>query len=110
MGREKRMVDVLVLIRTSKIDKMKSLRKGKPYYNQHGVFNNINIDGLSTIVYKAGLPPLIDETGYKDPVDLELNTTTWSSIEAMRKDLQRYDLDLKKEKRQMEMFVITELK
>ncbi|MBB6501660.1 hypothetical protein [Pedobacter cryoconitis] len=108
-GLKKRMVNALVLVRTSKIDKIRSSQIGERGYDNNGQFRNVPIDRLSSLLYNAGLPPMVDETGYKDPVDLELKITSWKDLPAIRKELQRYDLDLKEEKREVEMFVITEI-
>lgn len=109
IGLKKRMVNTLVLVRTSKIDKIRSTQIGEPNDDGSGNFRNVPIDHLSSPLYLAGLPPMVDETGYKDHVDLDLKITSWKDLPALRKELQRYDLDLKEEKREFEMFVITEI-
>jgi len=109
IGLKKRMVNALVLVRTSRIDKISSSKIGESGYDDYGRFRNVPIDRLSSMLYLAGLPPMVDETGYKDPVDLDLKITSWKNLPALRKALQRYDLDLKEEKREFEMFVITEI-
>ena len=105
-GMEKRIVKALVLIRTSSIDKLKSAGKGEGKYDMKGHFNNITIDRLSDPLTQAGLPIMVDETSYKDPVDLDLKIDSWKNIPALRKELHRYDLDLIEGMREVEMFVI----
>ncbi|MET4139235.1 hypothetical protein [Pedobacter sp. UYP1] len=105
-GMEKKMVKVLILIRTSTVDKLKSAEKGEAKYDLKGYFNNVSIDRLEHPLAEAGLPPMVDETGYKDPVDLNLKIDSWTDLSALRKELHRYDLDLIDGMRELEMFVI----
>ena len=99
------------MVRTSDKDKIKSNGVGESTYDKTGHFNNISIadDRFGDYLYKAGMPPVVDETGYKDPVDMDLNISDWTNLGALRKALNHYDLDLKEEKREVVMFVITEL-
>jgi len=103
---EKRLVKALILIRTSTIDKIKSAGKGEEKYDLKGYFNNTSINRLEDPLSRAGLPPMIDETGYTGPVDLDLKLKSWSDMVALRKELHRYDLDLVEGMREIEMFVI----
>jgi hypothetical protein len=109
-GMEKRFADALVLIRTSNKDKIKSSGKEKPYTDLKTYFKNVPVSHLSYPLMDAEMPPMVDETGYKDPVDLVLNISDWKDLVAVRKALRQYDLDLKEEKRELEMFVITEIR
>jgi hypothetical protein len=109
-GLQKRLVDALVLTRTSKIDKIKSLEKGEGRYDEHGYFNNVTLDRLTSALYEAGLPPMVDETGYTNPVDLNLNLKSFNDLAELKRELLRYDLKLREEKREVEMFVITEIR
>lgn len=108
-GLKKRMTDVLVLKRTSTTDKIKSLKQGDASYNLQGHLNNIVIDRLISILYEANLPTLINETDYKNTVDIDLEITKNMSIEVLRKQLAKYDLDITSERREVDMFVITEI-
>lgn len=110
-GRKKRMLDVLVLVRTSKTDKLASKGQGKPAYDMNGNFNNIQLaDGrFGHALYDAGVR-VVDETNYTGAVDMKLDITDWTDLAAVRKALRRYDLDLKEEKRELEVFVITEMR
>ncbi|WP_367868006.1 hypothetical protein [Pedobacter sp. WC2423] len=105
-GMEKRLVKTLVLTRSSTTDKIKSAEKGESKYDMKGHFNNVPIDRLSLPLTAAGLPSLVDETGYKDPVDLDLKIDSWTNLDALRKQLHRYDLELTEGMREIEMFVI----
>jgi hypothetical protein len=108
-GIKKRTINTLVLVRTSSKDKIRSTSKEQRGYNMTGHFSNVPIDRIADPLGNTGLPPMVDETGYKDPVDLDLNINDWADLESVRKELQRYDLDLKEEKREVEVFVITEI-
>ncbi|MBB5637835.1 hypothetical protein HDF26_000836 [Pedobacter cryoconitis] len=110
-GLKKRLVNALVLVRTSEKDKIKSKGIGVDTYDKTGHFNNISIadDRFGDYLYKSGMPPVVDETDYKGPVDMDLNISDWTNLAEVRKALNRYDLDLKEEKREVLMFVITEL-
>ena len=105
-GMEKRLVKALILVRTSSVDKLKSAGKGEAKYDMKGAFNNVPIDRLIHPLAEAGLPPVVDETDYKDPVDLNLKIDSWADLSALRKELHRYDLDLIDGMRELEMFVI----
>lgn len=107
-GLQKRLVDVLILKRTSSKDKLKSAGKGDAKYDFSGRLNNIELNRLITILYEAQYLPLVDETGYTAPVDMDLRFDPKMGIEGLRKELRRYDLDIQPGKREYEMFVITE--
>ncbi|SEB21651.1 hypothetical protein SAMN05443550_1216 [Pedobacter hartonius] len=109
-GIEKRFVNALVLIRTSNKDKIKSSGKEKPETDMKTYFRNVLVNYLAYPLMDADMPPMVDETGYKDHVDLILNISDWKDLVAVRKALRKYDLDLKEEKRELEMFVITEIR
>lgn len=106
---EKRMQDCFVLVRTSAKDKIKS--KGGKVKNtfpaSHSILSNCPIGymlvGLNgnNILTKL---PIIDETGYKDNVDIEILGV--KDLESLKKGLNRYDLDLIPAKRNLNMFVI----
>ncbi|MBB5620640.1 hypothetical protein HDE69_001689 [Pedobacter cryoconitis] len=105
-GMEKRLVKALILVRTSTLDKLKSAGKGEGKYDMKGYFNNVPIDRLNHPLAEAGLPPMVDETGYKDPIDMNLKIDSWTDLPALRTELHRYDLDLIDGMRELEMFVI----
>ena len=105
---EKRPVKSLILIRTSKLDKIKSKGIGDRGYDHSGKFNNVPIDRLSDFLYQADMPPFFDETGYSNPVDLDLNIKSWADLPLLRRELQRYDLNIVDGIREVEMLVIRE--
>lgn len=106
--REKRLVDALVLTRTSKKDKIKSDNNGVGKYDMKGYFHNVPLDRMSDPLNEAEMPPFVNETGYKGNVDMDLKLQSWNDLFVLKKALQKYDLDINKEKREVEMFVITE--
>ncbi|MES2458461.1 MAG: hypothetical protein V4594_23100 [Bacteroidota bacterium] len=104
--REKRSINVLVLFRTSSIDKLKSKQLGDQLKGIDGIFSNVSIDWLGENMSDANLPLFVDESGYSGPIDMDLHLTDYSNLMVLRKALQAYDLDLKEEKRITEVFVI----
>lgn len=109
IGYENRRVNTLVLIRTSNVDKIKSSGLGTAEYDQSGFFHNLPLSRFNELIFDAGLPLLIDETGYTLPVDLDLKIKSWDDIAILRSSLKRYDLDVKQEIREVNMFVIKEI-
>lgn len=55
----------------------------------------------------AEMPPVIDDTGYKKPIDLEF-TKPLSDVAALNLVLKKQGLELVPEQRELEMFVLTE--
>ncbi|WP_342328709.1 redoxin domain-containing protein [Pedobacter sp. FW305-3-2-15-E-R2A2] len=112
---EKRKEKILVLIRTTDKDKLKSKTVLTDYKDQFKVEGNIQrfrSTNLTSVVYKLNEqeqnPYVFDETGYKNEVDLDLNIHSWTDIASIRKALQAYDLDLKEEERLVDKFVFAE--
>ena len=106
---EKTKVKCLVLSRTSKIDKMKT-NGGN---SQDLRFDDLNpklINHPLTIMMLrfSDLPfikmPLIDETNYSLPVDIQLSKVT--NLTTLQKELEKYDLELKEQIRELDMFVL----
>lgn len=100
--------DCLILIRTSETDKLKS--KGGPSRNTFpkpaSVLCNNPIQHMVTRLNES-LPPdelIIDETGYTGKVDIEIKGTT--DLAELRKELSRYDLDIVRARRDLDIFVI----
>ncbi|MNR56139.1 hypothetical protein D3C85_1766580 [compost metagenome] len=62
--------------------------------------------------YHQNILPFSDETNYQGLIDVNLavNVKSAADIPSLRAALKRYDLDIKEEMREIEMFVITELK
>jgi len=110
---EKRAIKCLVLIRTTTEDKLKSAGGDRVEILDQPVKKMNNVP-LSTIIRKlnqyAVNPPVLDETSYKDAVDMELKIDSWTDIPALRNALKPYGLDLKEEERVLEVFVLTEKK
>ncbi len=106
--REKRRLDVLVLVRTSNVDKVKSMG-GSGTWNINGKLDNYPLgDGVSWILYANQFPHMIDETGYRENVNMDLWITPGTDLQTLRKKLQQYDLDLKEEKREVTVMIIRE--
>lgn len=108
---ENRMVNALILVRTSKKDKIRSKGKGGSISDNHGYLNNVSLteEPFSQFLDLANMPPLIDETGYTYPVDMDLKIASWSNLSELKKAFKKYDLDLKLEKREIKMFVIKDI-
>ncbi|WP_160169488.1 TlpA family protein disulfide reductase [Sphingobacterium thalpophilum] len=105
---EKRMEDYLVLVRTSANDKIMSKGgKSKIKYSSTNyisinrpISHMLNILNADTIIKL----PIIDETGYTKKIDIEISGIT--DLQALRKELNRYDLDLKPTKRYLNMVIL----
>jgi thiol-disulfide isomerase/thioredoxin len=113
---EKRKEKVLILIRTSKNDKIKSRTTLTDFNDQltvSGSIRKFRATSLANVVYKLNEqeqnPYVFDETAYRGEVDLDLDIDVWTNIAAMRKALQEYDLDLKEEVRLIDKFIFTEI-
>lgn len=108
---EKRRVNCLVLIRTSSEDKIRS-KGGQPIVSLDKAIKELRNTSVNNLVYALnnyeGNPPVFDETGYKDPVDIKLNGIHLTNIQEVRSVLQSYGLDLKEEQRELDMFVVIE--
>lgn len=103
---EKRREKILVLIRTTQEDKL----QGKQLSDKGQMFKD---EPLSQLVYtlnqQEGNPYIFDETGYKDLVNMSLEFSSWTDISSIRKELNRYGLDLKEEEREVHKFVFSEV-
>lgn len=109
---EKRNVKTWILVRTSSAEKFKA-SGGEAFKDPvQGIYRNVNIGWIGVPLNEFGPVPFLDETGYKEPVniDLGINLNTINNLTAFRKALEKYDLDLKEEIREKQMFVITENK
>jgi hypothetical protein len=100
----------LVLVRTSDNDKLKS--KQIAFVNNADAFSlSINNSSIQLLVsqlnhYLQHLnKPVVDETGYKGNVDINLDAKL-SSVDDLRKALKVYDLDLIEKKQDIEVLVI----
>lgn len=113
---EKRKEKVLVLVRTSNNDKLKSkttLIDFKDQFTAESSIKRFRSTPLSTLIYQLNQqeqnPYVFDDTTYPDEVDMDLNIDSWTNITSIRKALQPYDLDLKEEERHIDKFVFTEI-
>lgn len=105
---EKRPVQCLVLVRTSTKDKLatKGGEKRSTFPQTPSILKNVPLKNMVNML--NGEIPIkelfIDETGYTGNVDLEISGVT--DIATLTKELQRYDLDLIPQERQVLMMVI----
>lgn len=108
---EKRLRKCLVLTRTSTKDKIKS-KGGESFSALDKKVKQFRNTPLVNLVYTLNNyeknPPVFDDSGYENPVDLDLEISSFTDIQSVRKALQRYDLDLKEEGRELDMFVLRE--
>jgi len=110
IGLEKRKVKCLALVRTSTVDKL-CTSGGKPSAYLDGFGCRLKSCYLSVLISRMQVPlqtsplPLIDETGYKSMVDLEL-TANMSDLKDVNKALARYDLRFVEKQADIEMLVI----
>ncbi|WP_294323305.1 TlpA disulfide reductase family protein [uncultured Chryseobacterium sp.] len=105
---EKRPVQCFVLVRTSKKDKLatKGGEKRSTFPQIPSILKNVPLKNMVNML--NGEIPIkelfIDETGYTDNVDLEVSGV--KDITTLKKELQKYDLDLIPQERQVLMMVI----
>lgn len=111
-GTEKRMTKALVLIRTSDAEKFKATGGGEVADMTTSVYKNVGMGRIGDPLYVNSILPFVNETGYEGLIDVALNVhvKTKADIPALRKALQRYDLDIIEADRMIELFVITEIK
>lgn len=109
---QKRKVNAVVLSRTSTSEKFKAVGGEMIQDDEKGIYRNVSISTLGGPWYHKSILPFLNETGYKDLIDVNLgiNVKSIKDLPALREALKRYDLDIKEETREVEMFVITELK
>jgi thiol-disulfide isomerase/thioredoxin len=106
-------VPCMVLERTSKNDKLKSIG-GKPE-TKFGILGcrmqNFSltrfIDQLRIIYQQKSIYPIVDGTKYNAPVDLEINANL-QDFNAINKELLKYDLQFVKKDRKIQMLIIAD--
>jgi hypothetical protein len=110
---ERKQVTCLALVRTSAEDKIHT-KGGKSVTNFDGLSAHmVNFPlsrllmQLSTLYMSKSPFPVIDQTNYKDWVDLDINARL-SDTEAVNKELAKYDLQLKKVVAPLDMIVISD--
>lgn len=106
---ETRIVNCLVLVRTSSKDKIKSKGQKRKisYPSTSGIsFINCRVDHVLNILNEDAPInlPIIDETKYLGNVDLEISD--FKDLASMKEELNGYDLDLVLAKRNLNMFVL----
>lgn len=105
-AREKRKVKCLVLVRTSKMDKIGyagPVEEGKDAgdYTIPGIlYNWMKFKGYT------GRPPLVDGTNYKGRAKIELNIASLKNLEAVNAELKKYEVKLIEDVREIDMMVI----
>ena len=111
---EKRKVKCMVLVRTNSIDKIKT--KGGKFEDK--LFSDtkqfLKNGSIARLVLRLNnieniKMPVIDGTGYKGNIDIEL-PGDFNKINELRKKLKQYNLDLIESERSIDMFVLTENK
>lgn len=112
-GIEKRKVSCLILIRTSGKDKLKTaggeMIRDRP--REGGlVLKNAAFTFLKTDIGRAArdkLMPFFDETGFGDNTKIDIAIhCPFSDLEQLKKELKKYDLDIREEQRALELLVI----
>ena len=105
---EKRPVKCFVLVRTSTKDKLatKGGEKRSTFPRIPSILRNVPLKNMVNMLNgEINIKELfIDETGYTGNVDLEVSGV--KDIATLKKELQKYDLDLIPEERQVLMMVI----
>lgn len=112
-GLEKRKVKTLALVRTSADIKLASTG-GTPGIQadasglriQNSYLSQL-IAGLYSYYYQVSPYQLVNETGFKGKVDIAINGDP-GDIEALNRELERYDLKFIETEREVEMLVITD--
>lgn len=116
MIKEPRMVPCWVMVRTGSQDRLAT--RGGPTENTLAEpgpikrLKNATLVSLTAYLNKsvAGLPWVVDETGYPrgKRVDMELRVDRWHDLAALRRELQRYGLDLVEGERELGVYVVRE--
>jgi len=106
-GMEKRKVKAMILARTSKKELFKSSGVGKNIQTSKGRLKNVTFQSLIDSVGYIGMP-FIDESNYNGLIDIDLKIMNWRDINLIKKKLKKYDLELREDMRELDMFVIKE--
>jgi thiol-disulfide isomerase/thioredoxin len=114
---EKKEMECLALVRTSKEDKIRSkegkaLRLNDPRVDMNKLqFYAAKTEWIANAIAQANKEAVFtftDETGYNDRVDIEIDKKVMSDLPALRRELARYDLDLVRERKSFDVVVIFE--
>lgn len=84
-----------------------SIQKNAFYYKLTNKPLTTLLNDLRAYYWQLSPLPLKDETGLKEPIDIEINAKM-SSVEDVSKEFARYGLVLSVETREMEMIIITQ--
>ncbi len=115
---EKRLEKVLVLVKKTPTDQLKSKTKIEDHdyhYSFNGTkhrFLDISLNAFVNMMNRAeGMPYVYNGTGFSETftVDMELDFKSWNDIVAIRKAIQKYGLDLREEKRLVDKLVFSEV-
>lgn len=105
---EKKPVKCFVLVRTSTKDKLATKRgeKRSTFPRTPSILRNVPLKNMVNMLNgEINIKELfIDETGYTGNVDLEVSGV--KDIDTLKKELQKYDLDLISQERQILMMII----
>ena len=106
---EKREQRYLALLRTTDEDKLAS-KGGQPGVQQNSYFIKMTNVSMNRLFYALARPlqkhPIIvDETGYKQKVDLEINCNL-TDLESLNNELAKYGLELKEKTRMANLAII----
>lgn len=103
----------LVLVRTNSKDMIKTKGTESKIMEDATIKRFYNVP-IGRVLEKMNAfpenPHVLDETGYKGKIDLELPIQSWTDIKQIRIALQRYGLDMQDVVREIKVFVITENK
>lgn len=88
--------------------KISLLEAGKYQYTHRNNRISEFIFTMNTDIGLNLLPLMIDETGYKEAIDLELMIDVKMPVSVLRTALRKYGLDLVSEDRELEMLIIKE--
>ncbi|SHG42359.1 TlpA family protein disulfide reductase [Pedobacter caeni] len=107
---EKRKAKCLILYKIGEVGLQPS-KSEEVIFKQDKEQLKVRKTDLRNFVYQmnndAMNPLMFDETGYTNPVDMDLEV---SSVSALKKSLSKYGLNLREEEREEYFFVLTELK
>lgn len=112
---EKKKIRCLVLVRTSKIDKVKTKHESiagfEAFDNGYTIYNQPLSTLIRQLIYSLQYHPLpvVDGTAYKGSIDINLHSDL-SDLASLRKELCSYDLDIVEEVREINVLVIRKKK
>ena len=108
-GWEKRQMKALVLFRSSKAEKFSPRNTDKSGAKGKRGFIGLGFNAVGQALAVEGRP-FIDQTGYGGLVDIDFEVKDPKDLADINRQLRRYDLSVKEELRELNMFVIKEKK